>query len=115
MLGHLIKWSIMGFGLVVACNQIGVQIAALLTAAGVIGLAVGFAAQETLANFIAGIVIFWDKPFAVGDWLTIQQTFAQVQRVFANNAKEWRDWSANISKLSRPRASLDIAEFLLSI
>ena len=56
MLGQLLKWSIMGFGLVVACNQIGVQIAALLTAAGVIGLAVGFAAQETLANFIAGIV-----------------------------------------------------------
>src|SRR5438094_315832 len=75
MLGHLIKWSIMGFGLVVACNQIGIQIAALLTAAGVIGLAVGFAAQETLANFIAGIVIFWDKPFRVGDWLEIEETY----------------------------------------
>ena len=82
MLGHLIKWSIMGFGLVVACNQIGVQIAALLTAAGVIGLAVGFAAQETLANFIAGIVIFWDKPFRVGDWLEIDgDTYGQVKRV----------------------------------
>jgi small conductance mechanosensitive channel len=81
MLGHLIKWSIMGFGLVVACNQIGVQIAALLTAAGVIGLAVGFAAQETLANFIAGIVIFWDKPFRVGDWLEVGDTYGQVKRV----------------------------------
>jgi small conductance mechanosensitive channel len=81
MLGHLIKWSIMGFGLVVACNQIGIQIAALLTAAGVIGLAVGFAAQETLANFIAGIVIFWDKPFRVGDWLEIDSTYGQVKRV----------------------------------
>src|SRR4051794_5260008 len=28
MLGHLIKWSIMGFGIVIACNQIGIQIAA---------------------------------------------------------------------------------------
>src|SRR5207248_9598050 len=36
---------------------------------------------ETLANFIAGIVIFWDKPFKVGDWLTVQDTFAQVLRV----------------------------------
>ena len=81
MLGHLIKWSIMGFGLVVACNQIGIQIAALLTAAGVIGLAVGFAAQETLANFIAGILIFWDKPFRVGDWLEIEETYGQVKRV----------------------------------
>src|SRR2546423_2070005 len=81
MLGHLIKWSIMGFGLVIACNQVGIQIAALLTGVGIIGLAVGFAAQETLANFIAGIVIFWDKPFKMGDWLEIGDTYGRVQRV----------------------------------
>jgi processive 1,2-diacylglycerol beta-glucosyltransferase len=40
---------------------------------------------------------------------------ARVQRAFADDAKQWREWSNNISKLSRPRASLDIAEFLLSI
>src|SRR5205823_15029082 len=40
---------------------------------------------------------------------------ARLQRVFADNAKEWREWAANIAKLSRPRAALDIAEFLLSL
>src|SRR6266568_6513548 len=40
---------------------------------------------------------------------------AHVQRAFADDAKQWREWAANISKLSRPRAALDIAEFLLSI
>lgn len=40
---------------------------------------------------------------------------AQIRDAFANDAKRWREWSANIGKLSRPRASLDIAEFLLSI
>jgi processive 1,2-diacylglycerol beta-glucosyltransferase len=39
----------------------------------------------------------------------------QVQRAFADGAKQWREWEKNISELSRPRASLDIAEFLLSI
>jgi processive 1,2-diacylglycerol beta-glucosyltransferase len=43
------------------------------------------------------------------------EVLSQVQRIFANNAHQWREWSANISKISRPRASLDIAEFLLSI
>src|SRR5687767_526466 len=81
MLGWLIKWAIMGFGVVIACNQIGIQIAALLTGVSIIGLAVGFAAQETLANFIAGIVIFWDKPFKVGDWIEIDGVYAQVSRV----------------------------------
>jgi len=81
MLGALLRWSIMGFGLVIACNQIGIQIAALLTGVSIIGLAIGFAAQETLANFIAGVVIFWDKPFKVGDWITIDGQFGQILRV----------------------------------
>jgi small conductance mechanosensitive channel len=81
MLSHIIKWSVMGFGLVIACNQIGVQITALLTGVSIIGLAIGFAAQETLANFIAGIVIFWDKPFRVGEWVTVDGLFARVSRV----------------------------------
>jgi processive 1,2-diacylglycerol beta-glucosyltransferase len=40
---------------------------------------------------------------------------AQVRRAFVDGARQWREWSVNISRLSRPRASLDIAEFLLSI
>lgn len=81
MLVYILKWAILGFGLVIAGNQIGIQIAALLTGVSIIGLAIGFAAQETLANFIAGIVIFWDKPFRVGDWIVVDGVFGQVQRV----------------------------------
>jgi small conductance mechanosensitive channel len=81
MLASLLKWSILGFGLVIAGNQVGIQIAALLTGVSIIGLAIGFAAQETLSNFIAGIVIFWDHPFGVGDWIMVDGVFGQVQRV----------------------------------
>ena len=47
--------------------------------------------------------------------LSPEKVVAQVQRALVDEAKQWREWVANISKLSRPRASLDIAEFLLSI
>lgn len=47
--------------------------------------------------------------------LSNDEVIAQVRNCFANNAKQWQAWSTNISKISRPRASLDIAEFLLSI
>jgi processive 1,2-diacylglycerol beta-glucosyltransferase len=43
------------------------------------------------------------------------EVVTQVERAFADNAKQWREWVANISKLSRPRAALDIAEFLMSL
>ena len=81
MLSTLIKWCVMGFGVVIACNQLGIPIVAMLTGVSIIGLAIGFAAQETLANFIAGIVIFLDKPFKVGDWIEVDTVFGQVKRI----------------------------------
>lgn len=81
LLGSLIKWTVMGFGIVIACNQLGIPIVAMLTGVSIIGLAVGFAAQETLANFIAGIVIYLDKPLKIGDWIELNGTFGQVKRV----------------------------------
>ena len=47
--------------------------------------------------------------------LSNDEVVAQVRSAFTDNARRWREWSANISKISRPRASLEIAEFLLSI
>ena len=44
-----------------------------------------------------------------------REVVAQVQRAFEDGAKQWREWANNISKLSRPRAALDIAEFLMSL
>jgi small conductance mechanosensitive channel len=81
MIGGLLRWIIMGFGVVIACNQLGIPIVAMLTGVSIIGLAIGFAAQETLANFIAGIVIFLDKPFKIGDWIEVEDQQGSVTRV----------------------------------
>ncbi len=40
---------------------------------------------------------------------------AAVERAFADDGHVWREWSANITRLSRPRASLEIAETLLEL
>jgi processive 1,2-diacylglycerol beta-glucosyltransferase len=39
----------------------------------------------------------------------------RVQRAFADDGRQWRDWAQNIARMSRPRASLDTAEFLLGL
>jgi UDP-N-acetylglucosamine:LPS N-acetylglucosamine transferase len=41
------------------------------------------------------------------------EVVAHVHRAFADDGKQWSEWLVNISNLSRPRAALDIAEFLL--
>lgn len=44
-----------------------------LASAGVVGIAVGFAAKDTLANFISGIFILADAPYQVGQYIIIDQ------------------------------------------
>jgi small conductance mechanosensitive channel len=48
----------------------GTVLAAFATLVGALSLAVGFAAQDLIGNFVAGVFILRDKPFAVGDWIT---------------------------------------------
>jgi processive 1,2-diacylglycerol beta-glucosyltransferase len=45
---------------------------------------------------------------------TPETIIAAVERAFADDARVWREWSENISRLSRPTASLEIAELLLA-
>jgi processive 1,2-diacylglycerol beta-glucosyltransferase len=47
--------------------------------------------------------------------LSPNEVIAQVRNAFADDARQWREWEANISELSRPRASLEIARFLAEL
>src|SRR6476646_5493920 len=47
--------------------------------------------------------------------LSANATIAEIQRAFTDGARQWQIWKDNIARMSRPRASLDIAEFLTKI
>ena len=55
--------------LLVALQSVGIKISALLAFGGVGALVIGLAAKDNLANFIGGMMIYWDRPFSVGDWI----------------------------------------------
>ena len=59
----------------------GVVLTAFGTLAGALALAVGFAAQDLIANFVAGIFIIQDKPFQTGDWIEWDGHTGVVQEV----------------------------------
>lgn len=56
-------------GVYLIFRQFGVNLLPILGGLGVVGLAVGFAAQDILANFISGITLLIDRPFRIGDWI----------------------------------------------
>jgi len=59
----------------------GVVLAAFATLAGALALAVGFAAQDLIANFVAGVFIIQDEPFEVGDWIEWNGNAAVVREI----------------------------------
>ena len=68
-LAKLIRLSVVISSILVALPTIGIEIHALLAFGGVGGIAVGFAAQDILSNFFGGLMIYLDRPFAIGDWV----------------------------------------------
>jgi small conductance mechanosensitive channel len=69
------------FGLVTAAGQVGINVTAALAGLGVAGVAIGFAAQDLLANVIAGFTIFMDKPFRIGDFIHFQEQYGDVTNI----------------------------------
>ena len=65
----LIYIFVFSLGLLVLLSQLGVQVAPILTALGVGGLAVALALQDTLANLFAGIHILIEEPISVGHFI----------------------------------------------
>ncbi|MFH1350225.1 MAG: mechanosensitive ion channel domain-containing protein [Pseudomonadota bacterium] len=56
---------------ILALDVIGVNIMPFIAGAGVAGIAIGFAAKDTLSNLIAGILLIMDRPFEVGDRIEV--------------------------------------------
>lgn len=63
----------------VALQEFGINMTALIGAAGVLGIAVGFAAQTSVANIISGLFLTLERPFNLNDLIEINGIEGQIQ------------------------------------
>ncbi len=68
-LSKLARLTVIITASLVAMQTLGFSITGVLTAGGIGGIAIGFAAKDLLANFFGGLTIYLDRPFSVGDWI----------------------------------------------
>lgn len=68
-IAKILRVSVLVTGVLLAMQALGFTISGVLAFGGIGGIAVGFAARELLANFFGALMIFMDRPFAVGDWV----------------------------------------------
>ncbi len=68
-LGHVFRLVLAFIGVLTLLQEFGISLTGLLTFGGVGGLVVGLAAKDLLSNFFGGLMIYFDRPFKVGDWI----------------------------------------------
>ena len=69
--------AMLGLGVIVALEilNLGGAVSSLLTGAGILGFALGFAFQDIISNFISGVIIAAREPFKVGDLIKTNDYF----------------------------------------
>jgi MscS family membrane protein len=68
-IAKLLRVSVLITAALVVLQTLGFSVSGVLAFGGIGGIAIGFAAKDLLANFFGGLMVYLDRPFAVGDWI----------------------------------------------
>ena len=71
VLEKMIHITIVLIGLFIALGILGLNLFAIVTGLGLIGFALAFGMQDTIANFVAGIIIAIERPYRIGDRIQV--------------------------------------------
>jgi len=72
-LGRVVRIAIVVTAVLVGLDTLGFNIAGLMAAGGIGGLAIGLASKDMLANFFGGVTVYIDRPFGIGDWILLKE------------------------------------------
>ena len=81
LLAKVVSYSAIAVIALILLKELGIKLTPLLGAAGVIGIAVGFAAQTSLSNLISGVFLILEQPFQVGDLVRTEQHMGLVHSI----------------------------------
>lgn len=85
--GKLVFYTGLVILVITIMGQLGLSIAPLLGAAGIVGIALGFASQTSVSNIISGLFLIAEQPFKVDDIITVNNTTGVVISIDVLSAK----------------------------
>lgn len=75
---NIVVWSL---GIIIALDNVGVDVTAMIAGLGVGGLALALAAQDIIKNIFGGVMIFLDKPFKIGERIQVDGYDGTVEEI----------------------------------
>jgi small conductance mechanosensitive channel len=91
LLSRLARWTVLVLGVILALDQVNFDLTAFVAGLGIAGFTIGFALQDISRNFVAGILLLLEQPFAIGDAVQIGDFAGSVLdiRLRATELKSW--------------------------
>lgn len=83
--GTLVRYAVLLIGLLVIVQTAGIDLTTLNVLAGAVGLGVGFGLQNVVSNFIAGLIIMFERPIKIGDRIVVGDTEGNVIEIGARS------------------------------
>lgn len=74
-------------GVLIILQEFGIPVAGLVTGVGLVGLTVSLGAQETASSLFAGLILILEKPFSLGDWITVGGVEGSVEDISFRSTK----------------------------
>jgi small-conductance mechanosensitive channel len=78
IMSRVVYYVLLGLFLLSALHELGFSLSILVGAAGILSVAVGFASQTSASNLISGLFLIVERPFSVGDVITLGATTGEV-------------------------------------
>ncbi len=97
------------FGVIYVASALDYEILPLLTGLGIGGLAVAFAAKDTIENFFGSIAVIADRPFEVGDWVVVDNVEGTVEElgIRSTRIRTFYDSVVTVPNSTLVRATVD--------
>jgi len=109
IVSKVLKAAIVAMSFIIILDNFGYDITTLIAGLGIGGLAVAFAAQQTIADAFGGINIFLSKPFFVGDTIEVEGLKGTVEYIGIRHT-HLRDFDGRINIISNSKISTAIVK-----
>lgn len=86
-LNKILKILVTAFAVVIVLGELDFNVNGLIAGMGLAGLTVSLAAKESATNFFNGLVIILERPFTLGDWISVGTTEGTVEDVGFRSTK----------------------------
>jgi len=84
---RLTHYALIIFGVLFAINMVGIQLTSLAVIFGLVGVGLAFGLQNVTSNFVSGVILLFERPINVGDYIQVGETIGIVKAINIRSTK----------------------------